>query len=178
VCAGWANAGVPTRVEHVEPLLLLEFWRVLSLIQACSCLGQCKKTSSPLYKLSILCWGHRIWPNSSKDMELSSLVCLSARAQGKSSVLSCLGLASQCHLQICGRGISLARFLLMGALGFELWIKVNALGFELEAEIQKSEFQIFLEASQLNGLIGVFNKLFWLNFYNLYCSLVSVFQFL
>jgi hypothetical protein len=55
---------------------------------------------------------------------------------------------------------------------------VNALGFELEAEIQKSEFQIFLGSIQLNGLIGVFNKLFWPNFYNLYCSLVSVFQLL
>jgi hypothetical protein len=30
----------------------------------------------------------------------------------------------------------------------------------------------------LNGLFGVFNKLFWPNFHNLYCSLVSVFQFL
>jgi hypothetical protein len=29
----------------------------------------------------------------------------------------------------------------------------------------------------LNGLLEVFNKLFWPNFYNLYCSLVSVFQF-
>ena len=39
----------------------------------------------------------------------------------------------------------------MGALGFELWIKVNALGFELEAEIQKSEFQISLRKLSLGG---------------------------
>jgi hypothetical protein len=55
---------------------------------------------------------------------------------------------------------------------------VNALGFELEAEIQKSEFQISLGNLQLNCLFGVFNKLFWPNFYNFYCSLVSVFQLL
>jgi hypothetical protein len=55
---------------------------------------------------------------------------------------------------------------------------VNALGFGLEAEIQKSEFQISLESLQLNGLFGVSNKLFWPNFYNSYCSLVSVFQLL
>jgi hypothetical protein len=64
------------------------------------------KTSSPPYKLPILCVGHRIWPTGFKDMELSSLVCLSARGRGKSSVLSCLGLASPCHLQTCGRGVS------------------------------------------------------------------------
>jgi hypothetical protein len=57
------------------------------------------KTSSPPYKLPILCGGHKIWPTGFKDMELSSLVCLSARARGKSLVLSCLGLASRCHLQ-------------------------------------------------------------------------------
>jgi hypothetical protein len=55
---------------------------------------------------------------------------------------------------------------------------VNTLGFELEAEIQKSEFQISLESLQLNVLFGVFNKLFLPNFYNTYCSLVSVFQLL
>jgi hypothetical protein len=55
---------------------------------------------------------------------------------------------------------------------------VNTLDFELEAEIQKSEFQISLGSLQLNGLFEVFNKLFWPNFYNLYCSLVSVFQLL
>jgi hypothetical protein len=65
------------------------------------------KTSSP-YKLPIMCGGQRIWPTGSKDMELSSRVCLSTRARGKSLVLSCLGSESQCHLQICGRGISLA----------------------------------------------------------------------
>jgi hypothetical protein len=39
--AGWANAGVSTRVEHVCVFLLPKFWREYSLIQACSCLGQC-----------------------------------------------------------------------------------------------------------------------------------------
>jgi hypothetical protein len=57
-------------------------------------------------KATDLVWGHRIWPTGFKDMELSSLVCLSARARGKSSVLSCLGLASRCHLHTCGRGVS------------------------------------------------------------------------
>jgi hypothetical protein len=41
--AGWANAGVSTRVEHVCTFILPKFWRVLSLIRACSCLGQCTK---------------------------------------------------------------------------------------------------------------------------------------
>jgi hypothetical protein len=68
------------------------------------------KTSSPPYKLPILCGDHRIWPTGSKDIELSSRVCLSARARGKSSVLSCLGFESQCHPQIYGRGVSLAHF--------------------------------------------------------------------
>jgi hypothetical protein len=30
--AGWANAGVPTRVKHVCAFILPEFWRMLSLI--------------------------------------------------------------------------------------------------------------------------------------------------
>jgi hypothetical protein len=30
--AGWANAGVPTTVEHVCAFILPEFWRVWSLI--------------------------------------------------------------------------------------------------------------------------------------------------
>jgi hypothetical protein len=37
--AGWANAGVPTRVEHVCAFILPEFWHVWSFIRACSCLG-------------------------------------------------------------------------------------------------------------------------------------------
>jgi hypothetical protein len=41
--AGWANAGVPTRVEHVCVFILPEFWCVWSFILACSCLGQCTK---------------------------------------------------------------------------------------------------------------------------------------
>jgi hypothetical protein len=40
---GWANAGVPTRVEHVCGFILPELWRVWSFIRACSCLGQCIK---------------------------------------------------------------------------------------------------------------------------------------
>jgi hypothetical protein len=40
---GWANAGVPTRVEHVCAFILPEFWRVWSFIRACSRLGQCTK---------------------------------------------------------------------------------------------------------------------------------------
>jgi hypothetical protein len=38
--AGWANAGVPTSIEHVCAFILPEFWRVWSFIRACSCLGQ------------------------------------------------------------------------------------------------------------------------------------------
>jgi hypothetical protein len=87
--------------------------RVLARVVTHPCLllpWSVHKTSSPPYKLPILCGGQRIWPNGSKDMELPSRVFLSARARGKSSVLSCLGFESQCHLQICGRGISLAHF--------------------------------------------------------------------
>jgi hypothetical protein len=36
------------------------------------------KTSSPSYKLPIMCEGQRIWPTGSKDMELSNRVCLIA----------------------------------------------------------------------------------------------------
>jgi hypothetical protein len=66
------------------------------------------KTSSHSLKLLILCGGQRIWPTGSRDMEHSSRICLTARARGKSLVLSCLKLESQCHFQICGRGVSLA----------------------------------------------------------------------
>jgi hypothetical protein len=52
------------------------------------------KTSSPSYKLLIMCGCQRIWPTGSKDMELSSRVCLTAQARGKSLVLSCLGSGS------------------------------------------------------------------------------------
>jgi hypothetical protein len=41
--AGWANADVPTRVEHVCAFILPKFWRVWSFIRACSSLGQCTK---------------------------------------------------------------------------------------------------------------------------------------
>jgi hypothetical protein len=37
------KTGCDTRVEHVCAFILPEFWRVLSLIRACSCLGQCTK---------------------------------------------------------------------------------------------------------------------------------------
>jgi hypothetical protein len=46
--AGWANAGVPTKVEHVCVFILPEFWRVWSFIRACSCLGQCTNLFSSL----------------------------------------------------------------------------------------------------------------------------------
>jgi hypothetical protein len=63
------------------------------------------KTSSP-YKLPILCGGHRILPTGFRDLEPGNLVCLSAQTRGKSRVLSCLWLASQCHLLSCDRGVS------------------------------------------------------------------------
>ena len=64
------------------------------------------KTSSPPYKLPILCGGHRILPTGCRDMEPGNLVCLPAQTRGKSKVLSCLGLASQCHLLAHDRGVS------------------------------------------------------------------------
>jgi hypothetical protein len=67
------------------------------------------KTTSPSLKLPILCGGQRIWPTRSIDMKHSSRICLTARARGKSLVLSCLRPESQCHLQICGRGVSLTQ---------------------------------------------------------------------
>jgi hypothetical protein len=68
------------------------------------------KTSSPPYKLPILCGGHRILPTGCRDLEPGNPVCLPAQTQGKSMVLSCLGLASQCHLLACDRGVSYAHF--------------------------------------------------------------------
>jgi hypothetical protein len=68
------------------------------------------KTSSPPYKLPILCGVHRILPTGFRYLEPGNLVCLSAQTRGKSRVLSCLGLASQCHLLACDRGVSLTRF--------------------------------------------------------------------
>jgi hypothetical protein len=94
VSSAWVLAQVVT-----HPSLLLA-WSV-------------NKTSSPFYKLPIMCGGQRIWPTGSKDMELSSRVCLTARGQGKSLVLSCLGSESQSHLHICGRGVSLAHISLL-----------------------------------------------------------------
>jgi hypothetical protein len=64
------------------------------------------KTSSPPYKLLILCGGHRILPTGFRDLEPGNPVCLSPQTRGKSRVLSCLGLASQCHLLVCDRGAS------------------------------------------------------------------------
>jgi hypothetical protein len=68
------------------------------------------RTSSPPYKLPILCGGHRILPTGCRDLEPRNPVCLSAQTRGKSRVLSCLGLASQCHLLACDRGVSETRF--------------------------------------------------------------------
>jgi hypothetical protein len=68
------------------------------------------KTSSPPYKLPTLCGGHRILPNGFGDLEPGNPVCLSAQTRGKSRVLSCLGLASQCHLLACDRGVTYAHF--------------------------------------------------------------------
>jgi hypothetical protein len=104
--AGWANAGVPTRVEHVCAFILPEFWHVWSFIWACSRLGQCTKPLLLPIIYRSCGGGHRIWPTGFKDLELWSLVCRPARARGKSLVLSCLGLASQCHLLACDRGVS------------------------------------------------------------------------
>jgi hypothetical protein len=64
------------------------------------------KTSSPPYKLPILCGGHRILPTGFRDLEPGNPVCLSAQTRGKSKVLSCLGLVSQCHPLACDRGVS------------------------------------------------------------------------
>jgi hypothetical protein len=64
------------------------------------------KTSYPPYKLPILCGGHRISPTGCRDMEPGNPVCLPAQIRGKSRVLSCLGLASQCHLLAHDRGVS------------------------------------------------------------------------
>jgi hypothetical protein len=85
--------------------------RVLACVVTRPCLlspWSVHKTSSPSFKLPILCGGQRIFPTGSRDMEHSSRVCLTARARGKSLVLSCLRPESQGHLQICGRGVSLA----------------------------------------------------------------------
>jgi hypothetical protein len=64
------------------------------------------KTSSPPYKLPFLCGGHRIFPTGCRDMEPGNSVCLPAQTRGKSKVLSCLGLTSQCHLLAHDRGVS------------------------------------------------------------------------
>jgi hypothetical protein len=68
------------------------------------------KTSSPPYKLPILCGGHRIFPTGCRDMKPGNPVCLRAQTRGKSRVLSCLGLVTQCHLLACDRGVSYAHF--------------------------------------------------------------------
>jgi hypothetical protein len=64
------------------------------------------KTSSPPYKLPILCGGHRILSTGFRDLEPGNPVCLSAQTRGKSRVLLCLGLVSQCHLLACDEGVS------------------------------------------------------------------------
>jgi hypothetical protein len=64
------------------------------------------KTSSPPYKLPMLCGDHRILPTGCRDMEPGNPVCLPAQIRGKSKVLSCLGLVSQCHLLAHDKGVS------------------------------------------------------------------------
>jgi hypothetical protein len=56
------------------------------------------KTSSPPSTLPLWWGGHRILPTCCRDTEPGNPVCLPTQIQGKSKVLSCLGLASQCHL--------------------------------------------------------------------------------
>jgi hypothetical protein len=65
------------------------------------------KTSSPSLKIPILYGGQRIWSTGSRDMAHSSRICLTARARGKSLVLSHQISEFRCHLQICCRGVSL-----------------------------------------------------------------------
>jgi hypothetical protein len=104
--AGWASSGVPTTVKHVCPCVLPKFWRVWSFIRACSRLGQCTK---PLllptsYQSCVGVLG--FCPTGCRVMEPGNPVCLPAQTRGKSRVLSCLGLASQCHLLAHDRGVS------------------------------------------------------------------------
>jgi hypothetical protein len=101
-CADQGRTRVPVRSAQVLACVvthpsLLSPWSV-------------HKTSSPPYKLPILCGGHMILPIGCRDMEPGNPVCLPAQTRGKSRVLSCLGLASQCHLLACDRGVSYAHF--------------------------------------------------------------------
>jgi hypothetical protein len=64
------------------------------------------KTSSPSLKLPILCGGQRIWLYGSRDMVHSSRICLTARARGKSLVLSCLKPESQILIFFGALGLS------------------------------------------------------------------------
>jgi hypothetical protein len=55
---------------------------------------------------------------------------------------------------------------------------VNALSFGSKAENSEILISDFPIKPPLKWLVWSFYKLFWPNFYNIYCSLVSVFQFL
>jgi hypothetical protein len=87
VRAGWANAGVPTRVEHVCSFILPEFWCVWSFIRACSRLGQC---TIPLllpisYRSCVgvigFCllvskiWSSKVWSVSQPEPEANPWIC-------------------------------------------------------------------------------------------------------
>jgi hypothetical protein len=105
-----AGLGERRRADQGRTRVCVISVRVLARVVTRPCLllpWSVHKTSSPSLKLPILCGGQMIWPTGSRDMEHSSRICLTARARGKSLVLLCLRPESQCHLQICGRGVSL-----------------------------------------------------------------------
>jgi hypothetical protein len=62
--------------------------------------------SSPYIPLSFVCGGLWVSLTGSRDMEGWSWVCLTAEHREKIPGLTCLGHASQCHLQVWGRGVS------------------------------------------------------------------------
>jgi hypothetical protein len=97
-CANQGRTRVPIRSAQVLTRVVIH----PSLLSPWSV----HKTSSPPYKLPILCGGHRILPTGFRDLEPRNPVCLSAQTRGKFRVLSCLGLASHCHLLACDRGVS------------------------------------------------------------------------
>jgi hypothetical protein len=104
--------GERRHADHGRTRVCVVSVRVLARVVTGPCLllpWSVHKTSSPSLKPPILCGGQRIWPTGSRDMEHSCRICLTARARGKSLVLSCLRPEFQCHLQICGRGVSLTQ---------------------------------------------------------------------
>jgi hypothetical protein len=62
--------------------------------------------SSPNIPLSFVCGGLKVSLTGSRDMEGWSWVCLTAEHWEKIPGLTCAGHASQCHLQVWGRGVS------------------------------------------------------------------------